>query len=135
MNKHAPLKKKVLRTNHAPYIAKALRKANMKRSYLEKLYFFKKKTTESLKKYKKHKNSCSRLHKKERRKYFDTLDVNKIIDNKAFWKNIQPLFFEKSKFANKITLEDSEENILSDDALVSEELNNFFSKCNKNSKY
>ena len=35
-------------------------------------------------------------------------------------------FFEKSKFANKITLEDSEENILSDDTLVSEELNNFF---------
>ena len=97
----------------------------MKRSYLEKLYF-KKKTTESLKKYKKHKNFCSRLYKKERKKYFDTLDVNKITDNKAFWKNIQPLFSEKRKFANKITLEDSEENILSDDTLVSEELEIFF---------
>ena len=88
-----------------------------------------------MKKYKKHKNFCSRLYKKERKKYRDTLDVNKITDNKAFWKNIQPLFSEKRKFANKITLEDSEENILSDDTLVSEELNNFFSKCNKNSKY
>ena len=47
-----------------------------------------------------------------------------------------PTFFsEKRKFANKITLEDSEKNILSDETLVSEELNNFFSKCNKNSKY
>ena len=125
LNKHAPLKKKVLRANHAPYVTKALRKAIMKRSYLEKLYF-KKKTTESLKKYKKHKNFCSRLYKKERKKYFDTLDVNKITDNKAFWKNIQPLFSEKRKFANKITLEDSEENILSDDTLVSEELEIFF---------
>ena len=88
-----------------------------------------------MKKYKKHKNFCSRLYKKERKKYFDTLDVNKITDNKAFWKNIQPLFSEKRKFANKITLEDSEENILSDDTLVSEKLNTFFSKCNKNSKY
>ena len=63
----------------------------MKRSYLEKLYF-KKKTTESLKTYKKHNNFCSRLYKKESKKYFDTFDVNNITDNKAFWKNIQPLF-------------------------------------------
>ena len=60
LNKHAPLKKKILRANHASYVTKALRKAIMKRSYLEKLYF-KKKTTESLKKYKKHRNFCSRL--------------------------------------------------------------------------
>ena len=42
LNKRAPLKKKVLRANHAPYVTKALRKAIMKRSYLEKLYFKKK---------------------------------------------------------------------------------------------
>ena len=67
-------------------------------------------------------------------KYFDTLDVNKITDNKAFWKNIQPLFSEKRKFTNKITLEDSEENILSDDTLVSEKLNNFFQNATKTRK-
>ena len=38
LNKNAPLKKKVLRANHASYVTKALRKAIMKRSYLEKLY-------------------------------------------------------------------------------------------------
>ena len=65
------------------------------------------------------------------KKYFDTLDVNKITDNKAFWKNIKHLFSEKRKFANKITPEDSEENILSDDALVSEELNSFFQNATK----
>ena len=79
-----------------------------------------------MKKCKKHKNFCSRLYKKERTKYFNTLDVNKITDNKAFWKNIQPLFSEKRKLANKITLEDNEENILTDDTLVSEELKIFF---------
>ena len=81
--KYAPLKKKVLRANHASYDTKTLRKAVMKRSYLEKLYF-KKKTTESLKKYKKRKSFCSRLYIKERKKYFDTLDVNRITDNKTF---------------------------------------------------
>ena len=55
----------------------------MERSYLQKIYF-KKATTESLKKYKKRQNFCSRLYQKERKKYFDTLDVNKITDNKAF---------------------------------------------------
>ena len=130
MNKHAPLKKKVFRANYERYFTKALRKAIMKRSYLEKLYF-KKKTTESLKKYKKHKNFCSRLYKKERTKYSDTSDVNKITDNKAFWKNIRPLFSEKRRFANKITLEDSEKDISSDDKLVSEELNIFFQNATK----
>ena len=42
---------------------------------------------------------------------------------------------EKEKSVNEITLEDSEENTLSDDALVSVELNNSFWKCNKNSKF
>ena len=84
-----------------------------------------------MKKYKKHKNFCSRLYKKKRKKYFDTLNVNKITNNKAFRKNIEPLFSEKRKFANKITLEESEKNILSDDTLVSEELNNFFQKQQK----
>ena len=36
LDKHAPLKKKVVRTNHAKYISKPLRKSIMKRSYLEK---------------------------------------------------------------------------------------------------
>ena len=35
-------------------------------------------------------------------------------------------FFEKRKFASKKTVENSEENIISDDALVSKELNNVF---------
>ena len=66
LNKHAPLKKKVVRANHASYITKTLRKAIMKRSCLEKLYF-KKKTPDSLIKFKKQKNYCSRLYKKEQK--------------------------------------------------------------------
>ena len=102
----------MLRANHAPYITKALRKATMKRSYLENLYF-KKRTPESMKKYKKQKNFCSKLYKKERWKYFESLDPSRIVDNKTFWKNIQPLFSEKRKIANKVTLVDKEDKIIS----------------------
>ena len=54
-NRHASIKKKVVRANHAPYVTKALRKAIMKRSHLQKIYL-KKRTQESFKKYKKQKN-------------------------------------------------------------------------------
>ena len=70
LKKHALLKKKVLRANHAPCITKTLRKAIMKRSYLEKVYF-KKKASDSLIKFEKQKNYrnyCSRLYKNELKK-------------------------------------------------------------------
>ena len=75
----------------------------MKRSYLEKVYF-KKKTPVSLIKFKKQKNYCSRLYKKERKKYFESLNSRSISDNKSFWKNIQPFFSEKRTISNEINL-------------------------------
>ena len=41
LNKHASLKKKQLRANHASYASKSLGKAIMRRSYLENVYFIK----------------------------------------------------------------------------------------------
>ena len=58
LNKYASIKSKLLRANHASYITKTLRKAIMKRSYLENLYF-KKRTGHSLRNYKKQKIYCS----------------------------------------------------------------------------
>ena len=96
----------------------------MKRSYLKKVYF-KKKTPDSLIKFKKQKNYCSRLYKKERKKYFESLNPRRISDNKSFWKNV-PFFSEKRKISNKITFVDNKENTIFEDHLVSEKLNNFF---------
>ena len=79
LNKHAPLRKKLLRANHAPYITKTLRKAIMRRSQLETKYL-KSKTQTDLELYKNHKNFCSKLYKRERRKYFDSLDMKNVLD-------------------------------------------------------
>ena len=103
----------MLRANHAPCISKPLRKPIMKRSYLENLYF-KKRTPESIKKYKKQKNFCNNFYKKEQRRYFESLDPSRIVDNKTFWKNIQPLFAEKQKIINEVTLADKEDRIISE---------------------
>ena len=64
-NEHAPLKKKVKRANEVPYMTKALRKAIANRSRLEKRYYYLK-TDESKISYRKQKNYCSTLYKKER---------------------------------------------------------------------
>ena len=87
-----------------------------------------------MKKYRQQKNYCSLLYKKERKTFFNNLKVSNITNNKAFWKNIQPIFSENRKVANKITLVGDNENIKSDDKLVSGELNNFF-KCQQNSQH
>ena len=62
LNIHAPIKKKLLRANHVPYMTKALRKTIMKRCELESKYV-KNKTSENLKPYKKQRNFCSKLYK------------------------------------------------------------------------
>ena len=65
------------KTDHTPYITKTLRKAIMRRSQLETKYL-KTKTQTDLKLYKKHKNFCSKLYQRERRKYYDSLDMKNI---------------------------------------------------------
>ena len=73
LNKDAPIKTKVIRGNQVPYITKAYRKAVMKRSELKTKYL--KKSTENFNKFREQKNFCSRLYKKERKKFLDKLDI------------------------------------------------------------
>ena len=54
LNRHAPLKKKMLRANHAPHVSKALRKA-IRKDFALKTYIAKKQDNHSLRAYKKQK--------------------------------------------------------------------------------
>ena len=80
LNAHAPIKRKLLRANHVPYMTKTLRKAIMKTSELEGKYV-KNETNENLKSYKKQMSFCSKLYKKVRKKYYEMLDLNIVIRN------------------------------------------------------
>ena len=124
LNKHAPYKKKILRANQQPYITKTLRKAIMKRSELERKYY-KNSSPENNKAYRKQKNLCSKLYKRERKKYYSNLDIKNITDNKKFWKTMKPFFSEKGVFSQNITLVNND-SIISSDQEVCETLNNFF---------
>ena len=103
-------KKKILREKYSSYESKALRKAVMKRSYLEKLYF---------------KNRPENLLK--------TYKIQKqpfVKDNKLFWEIIRPFFSDKVNLRSRINLIEHDE-LIHNDNKVAENLhvaNNEFSR-------
>ena len=124
LNLHAPLKKKFIRANHAPYMNKSLRKAIMRRSQLQSKYLKSKKTSDYVN-FKKQRNFVSRMYKKEKKKFYKNLDIGKILDNKTFWKYMKPIFTEKTDLKPKITLVKDNEIIEKDEDLA-ETFNTFF---------
>ena len=124
LDRHAPEKKKSVRANHKPYVTKAMRTAIMKRSELATKYRSNP-TEENNKAFKKQKNFCNRLYKKERKKYYENLDIKKLTDNKEFWKTIKPLFSNRTKSTQKICLKEGDK-IISDDTEVANVLNKHF---------
>ena len=129
LNKHATLKKKFIRANHVPYMTKNLRKAIMKRSQLENKYISNS-TTENMNKYKNHKNFCSKLYKKERKKFFSQLDIKNITNNKLFWKTMKPFLSEKCTYASNVSLVRND--VISDVQELADTFNNFFEHAEDN---
>ena len=124
LDKLASYKSKKIRANQVPYMTKNLRKAIMQRSQLKTKYF-KRNTAESLRLYKKQNIFCIKWHKKERKKYCNSLKLNKVTDNKAFWKAIKPFLSDKRTNINKITLVDNDK-VISDDKQLCKTFTNFF---------
>ena len=62
---YAPIKTKILRASHVPYMTKTLAKAIMKRKELE-LKYLKNETDINLRSCKKQRDFCSKLYKKEK---------------------------------------------------------------------
>ena len=125
LDKHAPRKTKILRGNNAPFMNKTLSKAMMHRSKLKNNYN-KNPTDDNKNRYKKQRNFCVNLLKREKKRYYSNLDVKILDDNKQFWKKVKPLFSGKQKIQEKniVILEGDE--IFSNNLEVAEKLNNFF---------
>ena len=123
-NAHAPVKKKVLRGNNAPFMNKTLSKAFMNRARLKRISNDHP-TQENVEAFKRYRNFCVSLLRKEKKKFYNNLDISIMYDNKKFWKYIKPLFSGKSKSKSKITLIKGEE-IISDEQKVAEILNDYF---------
>ena len=125
LDKHAPMKKKMVRGNNAPFMTKTLSKEIMRRSKL-KNNFNKNPTEENERLYKRQRNFCVNLLKKEKRNYYNNLDLKVFEDNKKFWKSVKPLFSDKQNILERNIVIMEDKNIFSDNAEVAEKLNNFF---------
>ena len=123
-NKYAPIKRKYVRANEAPFMNKELHKAIMKRSRLKNKYL-KNKTELNRINYKTQRNLCKKNLIKTKRSYFNNLNTSSIIDNRAFWKTIRPFFTEKASKGDQIILNDSEK-IISLDEELCETFNGYF---------
>ena len=107
-----------------------LSKSVMTRSRLRNK-FLKHPTDENRSNYTKYRNYCTSLFRKEKKLYYNNLDMKLINDNKKFWKTVKPLFSDKHFGNNKITLLDGDE-IISEDAEVADKFNRYFSNVVKN---
>ena len=125
LNSHAPNKQKVVRGNTQPFMNKALSKAFMHRSKLKNRY--NKNTTELNKSmYKKQRNFCVNLLRKEKKKYYNNFDLKIFQNNSKCWQRIKPLFANKQIALQKNIIIVENDKIISSSEKVAEKLNNFF---------
>ena len=88
--------------------------------------FLKNRSDENRRLFQKQRNKCVSLLRKAKKEYFSSLNINKVVDNKSFWKIVEPCLSKKTIPSEKITLIDDDE-LLTDEQKVANTLNDFFS--------
>ena len=122
---HAPMKEKTVRGNNAPFMSKKLSQEIMHRSKLKNI-FNKLPTEENKEMYKKQRNFCVSLLRKEKKSYYKNLDLRIFEDNRKFWQKVRPFFSDKHKSSSRnITILENDI-IISNNLDVAETLNNYF---------
>ena len=122
VDKHAPLKKKFLRGNNAPFMNRNLKKAIYVRTNLKKK-FIKNPTNENKTRFKKHRNKCVSLRKKAIRDHFKKATSKGLMLNKDFRNLVRPFLSNKGGLSDSnITLVKGEK-MITDDAELTEVFN------------
>ena len=96
----------------------------MNRSRLPNRYL-KLRTSESKMTYTKQRNYTVNFLRKEKKIYYNNLDLKNITDNKLFWRNVKALLSDKISESSKITLMNNNR-IVSDDREICDIFNKFF---------
>ena len=134
LSKYAPIRKKILRANHSPFMTKTLCKAKMFRSQL-KNKFIEYQNNEDWSNYKKQRNFCANLLKKSKQYFFGQLDMKHLNDSRKFWKIIKPFFSDKGMNSNKMMIIEKDK-LLSEEGSIAEVMNNYFvDMCKKKCKF
>ena len=137
LDKYAPIKKRYVRANQAPFMNKRINKEIMKRSRLRKK-FLNTKSDIDRRAYNKQRNICVTLIRQQKKNFFSKLNTRDVTDNKTFWRKVKPLFTDKVQTKSKITLIEKNvvsnqgdkvietEEIISENKAIAEVFNKFF---------
>ena len=97
-------------------MTKELHKPIMKRSRL-RYKFLKNRTEKNQKNFERQRHFCKKLLRITKKSYYSNLDINKVTDNKSFWKTIIPLFTKRSLESEEINFIENGKNISNDTEL------------------
>ena len=122
-NEHAPLKRKFVRGNNAPFMNREFQKEIYVRSRLRNKYWVEP-------------NKCVKIRRKSIKRYMEKISEKSIETNKSFWNFIKPFMTNKDMIANRdITLIDGK-NVITDEYELSQIFNkhyiNIFEKSCRN---
>ena len=90
VNKHAPLKKRVIKQRQIPYMNTTLRRQNNVRDRFKRIWL-KNKSMKNREAYVRHRNLSTKLRKQSLNKYLkDKCTINNTHNNKEFWSIAKP---------------------------------------------
>ena len=125
VNKHAPLKKKFVRGNNAPFMNREFQKEIYVRSRLRNKYWVEP-TTENKVAYQKQRNKCVKIRRKSIKRYMDKVSEKGIETNKSFWNFVKPFMTNKGMVAsNDLTLIEGK-NVITDEYEISQTFNKHY---------
>ena len=103
---------------HGPFMTKALSKEIIYRSKSNN-NFNKHPNEENKRLYKRQRNFCVALLKREKKKYYNNLGLRIFKDNKKFWPTVKPPFSDKQRSERNIVII-NDEKLYSDNTVVAE---------------
>ena len=125
IDKHAPLKKKLVRGNQAPFMNRDFQKAIYTRTRLKNKYW-RDPSRENELAYKKQRNLCVSIRRKSITNYLNKFTDKGLETNKSFRKFIKPFLTNKSTLTDcDITIVDGKK-IISDDFELAKTFNNHY---------
>ena len=125
MEKHAPLKKNIVRGNHAPFITKDLRKGIYTRSRLRSKYI-KNLSEVNEKLYKRQRNKCVSIRKKSMKQYFSNIKSKGTVTNREFWKTMKPFLTNNDCLDNSDIMLRGDNEMITDDKRLAKLFNEHY---------
>ena len=116
IDKHTPIKHKIVRGNNADFMNKELKKAVMKRSRLINK-FNRSKNNENWEEFRKQRNLCTKIKCKAKIAHFKNLC--KSPSAKEFWKTVKPFFTDKGHCTSDDYMLEENKDLIKDDKKVS----------------